>query len=203
MPWHFPRFPAGMQAKVPAQARQRLLTSSSFLPVRHAGNRPLSILPTVGFPPLADQLHIFPSPEQHPRTGQTPFSKRESSEKGKSFREKPRKKPCPFRISKEFDRHIIPGLLDGKADAQPEFVFVPVLANESAHAQIPGSHIVVHIVFLNVQLARQWGRKIYRVSMPLAIMPQSAALLSPASSTRISSFLPPSTAVHGNGPPRP
>ncbi|QHV12013.1 hypothetical protein C5N97_08035 [Akkermansia muciniphila] len=71
MPWHFPRFPAGMQAKVPAQTRQRLLTSSSFLPVRHAGNRPLSILPTVAFPPLADQLHIFPSPEQHPTPGRT------------------------------------------------------------------------------------------------------------------------------------
>ena len=93
-----------------------------------------------------------------PRTGQNPFSKRESSEKGKSFREKPRKKPCPFRTSKEFDRHIISGLLDGKADAQPEFVFVPVLANESAHAQIPGSHIVVHIVFLNGQIAVQQGK---------------------------------------------
>lgn len=66
-----------------------------------------------------------------PRTGQNPFSKRKSSEKGKSFREKPRKKPCPFRTSKEFDRHIISGLLDGKADAQPEFVLFPFLRTKA------------------------------------------------------------------------
>lgn len=109
----FSPFPAGMQAKVPAQARQRLPAGPALLPVRHAGN----------------------SSAPHPANR------------------------AAFRASKEFDRHIIPGLLDGEADAQPRFVFIPVLADESAYAQIPGPHIVVHIIFLNVHLAVQQGKR--------------------------------------------
>jgi hypothetical protein len=85
-----------MQAKVPAQARQRLLTSSSFLPVRHAGNRSLSILPTAWLSASCRPATYLSLSGTTLRTGPTPFSKRESSEKGKSFREKPRKKTVSF-----------------------------------------------------------------------------------------------------------